>query len=90
VAGDRKYRQPGYQDYAHEKSERGEKRRPPREKTGGARWQQAQEGGPRAPQMPGTRQVSRGAVPGLPQVWSGAALLQAVRPLRSRQPLRVQ
>jgi predicted RNA-binding Zn-ribbon protein involved in translation (DUF1610 family) len=59
VAGDRKYRQPGYQDYAHEKSERGEKRRPPKEKSGGARWQQAQEGGPRSPQMPGTRQVSR-------------------------------
>jgi predicted RNA-binding Zn-ribbon protein involved in translation (DUF1610 family) len=65
LAGDRKYRQPGYQDYAFEKSERGEKKRPPKEKTGGARWQQAQERGPRSPQMPGTREVSRCAECGM-------------------------
>ena len=51
--GDRKYRQPGYQDYAFEKREKGEK--PP---------QPAQGLGPKTPQMPGTRQVSRCAACG--------------------------
>ncbi len=55
---DRKYRQPGYQDYGDERPERG-KRKPPPQKEGGPRWKQVQATGPRAPQMPGTREVSR-------------------------------
>ena len=58
MAGDRKYRQPGYMDYEFEKSEKGQERPKP-QKTGGARWQQAQASGPQAPQMPGRRVTSR-------------------------------
>lgn len=56
--GDRKYRQPGYQDYAFEKTEKGEKKKS-EPKVGGARWQQAQASGPRSPQMPRTKTLSR-------------------------------
>ena len=56
--GDRKYRQPGYQDYEFEKPGKGEKKKQ-EPKTGGARWQQAQASGPRAPQMPGRKALSR-------------------------------
>ena len=56
--GDRKYRQPGYQDYQFEKPEKGGKKKA-EPKAGGARWQQAQATGPRAPQMPGTKTLSR-------------------------------
>ncbi|MGH9803635.1 MAG: hypothetical protein ACRD4D_00560 [Candidatus Acidiferrales bacterium] len=56
--GDRKYRQPGYQDYEFEKSEKGGKKKA-EPKVGGARWQQAQATGPRSPQMPGAKNLSR-------------------------------
>lgn len=56
---DRKYRQRGYMEgYREEKGEKKEKKEKP-PKAGGARWQQVQATGPRAPQMPGTRGISR-------------------------------
>ncbi len=57
--GDRKYRQPGYQDHEFEKSGGGEKSKKKAPKEGGAKWQQMQKTGPRAPQMPGRRVASR-------------------------------
>ncbi len=55
---DRKYRQPGYQDYTFEEPRKGGKKPAPK-KEGGPRWKQVQATGPRAPQMPGTRTASR-------------------------------
>ena len=59
LVGDRKYRQPGYQDYEFEKSGGGDKSKKKAPKAGGAKWQQIQRSGPVAPQMPGRRVVSR-------------------------------
>ena len=70
---DRKYRQPGYQDYTFEEPRKGEKK-PERKKEGGPRWKQVQATGPRAPQMPGTREVSRCAQ-------CGTVLLALTEPL---------
>ena len=62
---DRKYRQRGYMEgYREEKGgkgekgEKGEKKKPPPQQ-GGAKWQKVQATGPRAPQMPGNKVVSR-------------------------------
>jgi hypothetical protein len=52
---DRKYRQPGYQDYPDERPRKAERK--PAPKKAGPRWQQTE--APRAPRMPGTRTVTR-------------------------------
>ena len=56
---DRKYRQRGYMEsYREEKGEKKEKREKAAVPTG-PKWQKVQATGPRAPQMPGTKVVSR-------------------------------
>ncbi len=56
---DRKYRQRGYMEgYREEKGEKKQKGERPPPPTG-PKWQKVQATGPRAPQMPGTKVVSR-------------------------------